>query len=156
MLSANQGIGMFAGFPYVRTYTGLNLLNGEYSSLLVFSGNVYMRGINLAGTSTRILAKHDAGNAVEVKYQPVMTVEESAVVASPDIVSSGFKKESGSAGVEEVLQIVENDAAVEGTDGKETMIPVRENFAETAFFLSSTSYKRTRGACVFFLRCRRA
>lgn len=62
-----------------------------------------------------------------------MTVEESAVVASPDIVSSGFKKESGSAGVEEVLQIVENDAAVEGTDGKETMIPVRENFAETAF-----------------------
>ena len=63
-----------------------------------------------------------------------MTVEESAVVASPDIVSSGFKKESGSAGVEEVLQIVENDAAVEGTDGKETMIPVRENFAETAFF----------------------
>lgn len=36
MLSANQGIGMFAGFPYVRTYTGLNLLNGEYSSLLVF------------------------------------------------------------------------------------------------------------------------
>lgn len=134
MLSANQGIGMFAGFPYVRTYTGLNLLNGEYSSLLVFSGNVYMRGINLAGTSTRILAKHDAGNAVEVKYQPVMTVEESAVVASPDIVSSGFKKESGSAGVEEVLQIVENDAAVEGTDDKETMIPVRENFAETAFF----------------------
>lgn len=134
MLSANQGIGMFAGFPYVRTYTGLNLLNGEYSSLLVFSGNVYMRGINLAGTSTRILAKHDAGNAVEVKYQPVMTVEESAVVASPDIVSSGFKKESGSAGVEEVLQIVENAAAVEGTDGKETMIPVRENFAETAFF----------------------
>ena len=55
-----------------------------------------MRGINLAGTSTRILAKHDAGNAVEVKYQPAMTVEESAVVASPDIVSSGFKKESGS------------------------------------------------------------
>ena len=134
MLSANQGIGMFAGFPYVRTYTGLNLLNGEYSSLLVFSGNVYMRGINLAGTSTRILAKHDAGKAVEVKYQPVVTVEESAVVASPDIVSSGFKKESGSAGVEEVLQIVENDAAVEGTDDKETMIPVRENFAETAFF----------------------
>lgn len=62
-----------------------------------------------------------------------MTVEESAVVAAPNVISSNFKKDSGSAGVEDVLQIVENDAAVEVAEGEDTKIPVRENFAETAF-----------------------
>lgn len=135
MLSASQRVGMYGGFPYVRTYTGLDLLNGEYSSLLVFSGTVYTRGVNLLGTSTRMLAKQSAGDVVEVKFQPAMTVEESAVVAAPNVISSNFKKDSGSAEVEDVLQIVENDAAVEAAEDEEAMIPVRENFAETAFFI---------------------
>lgn len=113
----------------------MDLLNGEYSSLLVFSGTVYTRGVNLLGTSTRMLAKQSAGDVVEVKFQPAMTVEESAVVAAPNVISSNFKKDSGSAEVEDVLQIVENDAAVEAAEDEEAMIPVRENFAETAFFI---------------------
>lgn len=92
MLSASQRVGMYGGFPYVRTYTGLDLLNGEYSSLLVFSGTVYTRGVNLLGTSTRMLAKQSAGDVVEMKFQPAMTVEESAVVAAPNVISSNFKK----------------------------------------------------------------
>lgn len=150
MLSASQRVGMYGGFPYVRTYTGLDLLNGEYSSLLVFSGTVYTRGVNLLGTSTRMLAKQSAGDVVEVKFQPAMTVEESAVVAAPNVASSNFKKDSGSAGVEEVLQIVDNDAAVEAAEGEEAMIPVRENFAETAFFYPNLRTDSLGGVSIVF------
>ena len=150
MLSANQRGGMYGGFPYVRTYTGLDLLNGAYSSLLVFSGTVYTRGVSLLGTSNRMLAKQSAGNVVEVKYQPAMTVEESAVVAAPNVISSNFKKDSGSAGVEDVLQIVENDAAVEVAEGEDTKIPVRENFAETAFFYPNLRTDSLGGVSVVF------
>lgn len=150
MLSASQRVGMYGGFPYVRTYTGLDLLNGEYSSLLVFSGTVYTRGINLLGTSTRMLAKQSAGDVVEVKSQPIMTVEESAVVAAPNVISSNFKKDSGIAGVEEVLQIVDNDAAVEAAEDEEAMIPVRENFAETAFFYPNLRTDSLGGVSIVF------
>lgn len=150
MLSASQRVGMYGGFPYVRTYTGLDLLNGAYSSLLVFSGTVYTRGVNLLGTSTRMLAKQSAGNVVEVKSQPAMTVEESAVVAAPNVISSNFKKDSGSAEVEDVLQIVDNDAAVEAAEGKEVMIPVRENFAETAFFYPNLRTDSLGGVSIVF------
>lgn len=150
MLSASQRVGMYGGFPYVRTYTGLDLLNGEYSSLLVFSGTVYTRGVNLLGTSTRMLAKQSAGDVVEVKSQPIMTVEESAVVAAPNVISSNFKKDSGIAGVEEVLQIVDNDAAVEAAEGEEAMIPVRENFAETAFFYPNLRTDSLGGVSIVF------
>lgn len=150
MLSASQRVGMYGGFPYVRTYTGLDLLNGEYSSLLVFSGTVYTRGVNLLGTSTRMLAKQSAGDVVEVKSQPIMTVEESAVVAAPNVISSNFKKDSGSAEVEEVLQIVDNDAAVEAAEDEEAMIPVRENFAETAFFYPNLRTDSLGGVSIVF------
>lgn len=150
MLSASQRVGMYGGFPYVRTYTGLDLLNGEYSSLLVFSGTVYTRGVNLLGTSTRMLAKQSAGDVVEVKSQPIMTVEESAVVAAPNVISSNFKKDSGSAEVEDVLQIVENDAAVEAAEDEEAMIPVRENFAETAFFYPNLRTDSLGGVSIVF------
>lgn len=150
MLSASQRVGMYGGFPYVRTYTGLDLLNGEYSSLLVFSGTVYTRGVNLLGTSTRMLAKQSAGDVVEVKFQPAMTVEESAVVAAPNVISSNFKKDSGSAEVEDVLQIVENDAAVEAAEDEEAMIPVRENFAETAFFYPNLRTDSLGGVSIVF------
>lgn len=150
MLSASQRVGMYGGFPYVRTYTGLDLLNGEYSSLLVFSGTVYTRGVNLLGTSTRMLAKQSAGDVVEVKFQPAMTVEESAVVAAPNVISSNFKKDSGSAEVEDVLQIVDNDAAVEAAEDEEAMIPVRENFAETAFFYPNLRTDSLEGVSIVF------
>lgn len=150
MLSASQRVGMYGGFPYVRTYTGLDLLNGEYSSLLVFSGTVYTRGVNLLGTSTRMFAKQSAGDVVEVKSQPIMTVEESAVVAAPNVISSNFKKDSGSAEVEDVLQIVENDAAVEAAEDEEAMIPVRENFAETAFFYPNLRTDSLGGVSIVF------
>lgn len=150
MLSASQRVGMYGGFPYVRTYTGLDLLNGEYSSLLVFSGTVYTRGVNLLGTSTRMLAKQSAGDVVEVKSQPIMTVEESAVVAAPNVISSNFKKDSGSAEVEDVLQIVENDAAVEAAEDEEAMIPVRENFAETAFSYPNLQTDSLGGVSIVF------
>lgn len=133
LLSAGQRVGLYGDFTYIFPQEGMDLLHGAYSTLYGISGRNYVRGMVSIASSGIISARANADKAVEVKYIPegvVMDVEESATVPSQPT----FNKKSGTAYMEEVVQIVENDAAVDMTEESPMNVPVRENFAETAFF----------------------
>ena len=87
------------------------------------TGNLRIRGAN----QPMLASKAESGNAVEVKYVPAQVAED----AVEDVV---FESETIPVG--EALQPIEG---------------LRTNFAENSLlFYPQLTYKRTRGACVFF------
>lgn len=123
-LSEGQRCHLSTYFDYIRVDEGISVVDGDYSRLFEpDSWSRYsLRGpavFRTAAGITPVMAQVD--NAVEMKY------------AAPMADTGGFRKVGGSEAVEESIRF-DSEMVVESKKEAGPVVPLRENFAETAFF----------------------
>lgn len=108
-----QRMWLSAEFPYILVTNGMDLLNGKYSRLVDLRPNWYY------GEQV-LYSREESAPAVEVNYQPGM--------------NRMYKAASGAVEMKDAVLMENGVVADAGTGEAAPAFPLRENFAETAFF----------------------
>ena len=124
-----QNVGLFSSFTYRYAGNGLDLLNGDYSRLYPFN---LRKSVYAMLQSGRVLAINDAAGLPMLKSASVAGVQRNMAAEEALVADSGTSM-SGEFGLTDVAN-VENDGESSPENGGENVVPLRENFSETAFF----------------------
>ena len=140
-----QDAGLFSSFTYRFAGNGLDLLLGDYSRLYPFNVRNMVYATLLSG---RTVLMADAAAPMAKARMSVADVRQNAVV------EESFAQEELMGGDISDLSAADesiNDDDAFQEDGNEQTIPLRENFAETAFFYPSLRTDSTGCISISFL-----